>query len=116
MNQAQVKYIRNRAEQIYIDKQRAIRTEFTVPAVTLTGSERIEALKAGRFEYHGNPDTCAPHQFFYNLRFTDETPQYVQDGYQEAFDELKVQYTKLMDELIFLWASMNTKRISRSGF
>ena len=100
MNQSQVKYVRQRAEQIYIEKQRTIRTEFTQPAVLLTGTQRIEALKSGRFEYKGNPDEGAPHQFFYNIRFIDETPQIITEGYQDALDELKINYTKLMDELI----------------
>ena len=100
MNQSQVKYVRQRAEQIYIDKQRVIRTEFTQPAVVLTGTQRVEALKAGRFEYRGDPDEGSPHQFFYNIRFIDETPSVITAGYQDALDELKENYTELMDELI----------------
>jgi|SRR6478609_6670533 len=100
MNQAQLKYLRARCERLYADKIKQVTLEFTDIGYSLSAPERVKALKEGRWKYVG-PEDAPAHQFFYNIRFTDDRPRVVNHkDLTPALAELKTIYETLMDELI----------------
>ena len=99
MNQAQLKYARQRAEKIYVQKRQEIENAYTDEAVTLSTLEKVEAIKAGRIEVS---DTGrSGHYWAYDIKFLDERPRVLhQEHAQPELDTLKKNYAKLMDELM----------------
>jgi hypothetical protein len=98
MTQAQVKYARQRAEQIYGTKRQAIERAHTTEAVTLTTEEKIAAIKADRIEVNNSSQSS---YWAYNIKFIDERPKTVRlDQAQPEITKLKQDFDKLMDELM----------------
>jgi hypothetical protein len=100
MNQSQMKYARQRAEEIKTKKLQDISTKYTTPAVTLTTEQRIKALKAGEYTID-NKQINSGYYWYNAIKFNGDTPRTI-DTEKAAKEHAKVKetFTKLMDELI----------------
>jgi len=118
MNQTQVKYARQRAQEIFNDKKAALKGKFSAPGKTLTLPEKLAALQAGEFtivepipmtvrdsyagvviydDYRHNNKSALESR----IKFNAETaPTYDTKGEEAAHKALKSAYLALTDELM----------------
>lgn len=98
MNQTQLRYARQRAQEMLEDKQKTLRAKHLTKAVQFTVDDKIQAIKDGRYELTRRGGI---HSLEYNIKFPEETPSRLD---QEAFDKeyapvLKA-FNTMMDELV----------------
>lgn len=96
MNATQLKYAKERAQQLYNTKSRQINEKYTV--TPLTTEEALAALEAGEFTlkepsgYYKNS--------WYNYVSFNKAPTPDKKAQDKEQNELKEQYTRLLDELV----------------
>lgn len=121
MNQTQVKYARQRAQEIFNDKKAALKGKFSSPGKTLTLTQKLNALEAGEFTivepasaqntanlssvylevYSAYPYRSNKSELEQRIRFNAETaPTYDTKAEDEAHKALKSTYLALTDELM----------------
>jgi len=101
MTQAQVKYARQRAEQVYADKKSTLRQEFQDKGVMLNIEDRLRAIVDGEFTVTETQEHEGAHSWYYHIKFNAErNPVFDNDGYTAAEKELRTLFIKLTDELM----------------
>lgn len=101
MNQTQLKYARDRASKILARRKETLEASFTVPAVTLSCVEKLEALKAGKFKVDMKGAESGTQWRYNYVTFTGSKPKkYDKAGHEAALAVLQKDYEKLIDELI----------------
>lgn len=101
MNQAQLKYARERASTIYKKRVSDLRTAHTVEAKTLTNDEKLKALKAGRFSVPRKASSTHLSWWHNDITFTDEVKGGLNsDTFDPAKAKIDTAYEKLIDELV----------------
>lgn len=99
MNQAQLKYARQRAEEIRAIKFAEINKKYTTPATILSEDQRIEALKKGEFTIVDKPSTYA--NWTSRIKFNAEVKGGLDlKAASEEQQKVHKAFTKLMDELM----------------
>lgn len=102
MNATQIKYARERAQGIYKVRKGAIEAKYTLPAVTLTASEKQSALHLGNFT---TKDLGEDHRGLYYIsdlvKFRAEKPEKV-DCVAITLETtaLDAAYQRLTDQLV----------------
>lgn len=95
MNQSQLKYARNRAEELLKAKESAITKKYTTEAISLSNDEKIEAILTGSFEVNKGDG------WWYNRINFSETPRKIDtDKRNLEVNKLRAHFTKIMDELV----------------
>lgn len=100
MNQAQLKYARARAERILRERKDAIQAKHTTPAIRLSTSDKLDALKAGAFKIDKKAENL---RFGWDrgVTFTGERDSKInQPAIDRETSELTEAYRKLEDELV----------------
>jgi len=101
MNQQQLKYAKQRVDDLYSAKKTALRNKFTIPGVCLTEDEKLEALRKGEYEVTPAIQGYGDRSWHYRIHFPQERPTVVDKVAVDAAEkELKATYRKLMDELM----------------
>jgi len=100
MNQAQLKYARERAEKLFRDRLLSLKVKHTVVAVALSTNEKYEALKTGAFTIDK-----AANRSGWNwadaVKFKGESAGYINTDKLDAdVAKLTSTYRNLTDELI----------------
>lgn len=100
MNQAQLKYARQRAERIFGSRKAAIRTKHTTPAVRLSTDEKLDALKAGTFKVNKKAEERR-YGWERCVTFNGEREQKIDEAaIEQETAALTEAYRKLEDELV----------------
>ena len=107
MDREQLKYARQRANEIYSTKLNSLNEQFYSPGKTLTSQEKLEALKAGKFTVSDIPVTQRRRDYYGDpswtnyVVFTDETEATTDaEGLKKAQTDLRTKFNKMMDELM----------------
>lgn len=93
MNQTQLKYARERAASIKRRREEKLNESYN--GSKMTNDKKAEAVKSGRFEVIG-----AGYHWYDRIVFLDDVRGMTEDAYKKAFGDLKVEYDKLIDELV----------------
>lgn len=101
MNQSQVKYVRQRAESMYNTKRSAILSKYRVNPVYITNSQKLDALRVGKFSIDEKGMDGFNRNWYSCVVFEDEVIPTVDTIAQAAeVDALYARYNTLMDELV----------------
>jgi len=108
MNQTQVKYARQRAQEIYNTKKTGIEKEYNRQPKQMTVLEKVTALREGRFEIIEpiampyDPYVYRPSGVDMYIRYTDVKDQPKPDlkEMNDRLFKLKTAYLSLTDELM----------------
>lgn len=101
MNQAQVKYARQRAEAIYGDKRKDLEAKHRIGGVQLDIRQRLKAVADGEITIAEPHNHQGPHQWYYQISFNAEKQaSFDNDKYNTEAAELKKNFNALMDELM----------------
>lgn len=101
MNQQQIKYARQRIEQLYAEKRKEIQLKTRTDAVILTAAQKCEALRNGEFIVDKSALTANCYSWQYAIRFPAEQPAQIDhEEFKRLSAKLDALYTKTMDELM----------------
>lgn len=108
MNQSQVKYARQRAQEIYNTKKTSIEKEYNKQPKQMSVADKLAALKAGNFEITEgvaqlyDPYTYMPSGVERFIRYTTDKDQPKPDlkEMNDRLTKLKTAYLALTDELM----------------
>lgn len=99
MNQTQIKYVRQRIEEIYNTKRASIKSKYIWVRPVRTLEEKLEAIKSGNYTVKDNVADYAKYLLDARVLFGDEeNPNLKAEA--EAYDKLRNNKTDLLDNLI----------------
>ena len=102
MNQQQRKYSVSRVEEIFLLKSEELREKHTKEGKTLSGEEKVKALKSGKFKI--KPDIKNLDSYSYITRVFDFTGEKKSVFNQALFDKevktLRKEKSKILDEIM----------------
>jgi len=100
MNNAQVKYARERATSIYKNREASLKEKFTTPAVEYTNEEKLELIRKGLFV---TKEEVAGYGMYLSsfIVFPEERSATLDnEGFKAAQKQLKAEYDVVMDEIL----------------
>jgi hypothetical protein len=102
MNNEQMKYTKQRAQDIKSQKLQALTAKYTTKAVTFTFDEKLQAIKDGKYTtIEGYKGEKYGANWSHYIVFTDEKPAVTDtEGLNKAKAEINEKFIKLMDELM----------------
>ena len=101
MNQTQVKYARQRAQEIYSDKRKDLEDRHRTNGVQLDIKQRLKAVADGEITIAEPSASQGPHQWSYQISFNAEKqPSFDKDTYEAEAKKLKTSFNALLDELL----------------
>lgn len=101
MNQTQLKYARNRAEDIFITKRKEIEKRNTTDAVNLTDAEKLQAIRDGEFKVDSSYKKGHYLSWHNGIIFTQEKRKIRnQEKINKETEILEQKYRNLTDELV----------------
>lgn len=99
MNQTQVKYVKQRIDDIYNTKRAAIKSKYIWVKKERTLEEKVALIQSGEFTIQSESAPYAKYAMDIRINFGDESnPNLKQEA--EAYEKLRSARTKLLDELI----------------
>lgn len=99
LNQGQVKYVRQRIEDIYSEKKAAIKSKYIWVKVEKTLEEKIALIKSGNFTLRSDYAPYAKHSIDIRIIFEAEENPNLKDE-AEAYKKLNEKRKSLLDNLI----------------
>lgn len=100
MNQVQLKYARERANDIYQRRCASIRTKYTEPEVVLTPAQKTKALKDGKFKVKDTISTYSHYLEDYVILEGVKPLTRDEVKIKAETDALAKEYRKVTDELV----------------
>lgn len=100
MSKQQTDYAMRRAREIFLIRGRELDASFAIKPVTLSLSQKLAALKGGRFKIVGSVEEHSYGSVRDYIKFDGEVEAGFKHGHKPAKDKLEATYSKLCDELV----------------